>query len=587
MHRFARFLPPSVLAVLLFLTFATPSSARAQSRADDLHKFFQDAFEEELRDAPEQATNVGRHEYDNRWTDWSKAGRDARRAHLEQRLRQLDTFSPEGLSDEDRLSIRLMRYDLQQRLTSNNVETHLLRLGQVFGFHNTVYLVVDRMPARTVHDYENILARLHAIPAYVDQNIAILDEAIAQNLTQPKVIVDLVLKQIASQLAQDTSNSGLLAAFRKFPANVPADEKARLLADANTTYEKQFIPTWKKLQGYLNTTYMPHARATDGIGGLPQGQEDYAILVRRFTTTNTTPAEIHAIGERELARIEAQMLDIAHGTGFNGTLKEFDAKLEADPAQHFASKDEMLVYCRNIAKIIEPNLPNLFKHIPLLLYGVRPIPADREASTPTNAQAPSPDGSTPGWFNLNTYEPAKQARSNKESLVLHEAVPGHIFQISLARALTGLPEFRRFYGNSAYVEGWALYVESVGKDLGMYTDPYSLYGQLASERFRAVRLVVDTGIHSQGWTREQAIAFFKEHAPDQSLAEVDRYISWPGQALSYKMGQLKIRGLRTEAEKALGPKFDVRDYHDVVLREGVLPLDLLEEQVKNYIAASK
>ncbi|HMD30521.1 MAG TPA: DUF885 domain-containing protein, partial [Candidatus Acidoferrales bacterium] len=429
MRRFIRFI---LVPLLVALAWAAP--ARAQSNADDLHKFFTDYFEEHLRDSPEDATNIGRHEYDSRWTDWSKAGRDLRRSHLEERLKKLDAFSPEGLSDEDRLSIRLLRYDLQQRLAAGDVEAHLLRLGQVFGFHNAVYLVVDRMPARTVHDYENILARLRAVPTYVDQNIGILDEGVAEGLTQPKGIVDLVLAQIASQLAQGSAESGLLAAFRKFPSNIPAEEKTKLLNEATATYEKQFLPTWRKLQTYLTTSYSAHVRPEAGLGTIKGGQEDYAILVRRYTTTNMTPAAIHSLGEQELVRLEAAMLAIARETGFAGTLSEFDAKLAADPAQHFTSQEEMLVYCRNAAKIIEPNLPVLFKHIPLLLYGVRPIPADREASTPTNAQAPSPDGSAPGWFNLNTYEPAKQARSNKQSLVLHEAVPGHIFQISLARA---------------------------------------------------------------------------------------------------------------------------------------------------------
>ena len=572
--------------VLLLLLFV-PLAARAQSNADSLHKFFADYFEEQVRDSPEFATNLGRHEHDDRWTDWSKAGRDLRRSHVEARLKQLNAFSTEGLSEEDHLSMRLLRYDLEQRLAGATIETRLLRLGQVFGFHNSVYQAVDRMPARTVKDYENIIARIHAIPAYVDQNLAILDEGIAAKLTQPKIIVDLVQAQIAAQLAQDSSNTALLAAFRRLPSNIPAAEQTRLRDAGIAAYQNDFLPAWQKIQQYLNTTYLPRARATAGLGGVPGGQEDYALLVRRFTTTNMTPAEVHAVGEKELARIEAAMLAIARETGFQGTLAEFDAKLAADPAQHFASKEDMLVYCRNIAKIIEPNLPNQFKHIPLLLYGVRAIPPDREASTPSNAQAPPPDGSAPGWFNLNTYLPEKQARSNKQALVLHEAVPGHVFQISLAREQKGLPEFRRFYGNSAYVEGWALYVESIGADLGMYTDPYSRYGQLGSERFRATRLVVDTGIHAQGWTREQAIAFFKEHAPDQSLAEVDRYISWPGQALSYKIGQLRIRGLRTEAEQKLGARFDVRDFHDVVLRDGVLPLDLLQEQTEHYIQAAQ
>jgi prolyl oligopeptidase len=247
----------------------------------------------------------------------------------------------------------------------------------------------------------------------------------------------------------------------------------------------------------------------------------------------------------------------------------------------------MLAYCRNVAKMVEPQLPNQFKHIPELLYGIRPIPEDREQATATNAQAPSPDYSAPGWMNLNAYQPEKQVKYNKEALVLHEAVPGHVFQITLAQALSGLPDFRKFYSNSAYVEGWGLYAESLGQQLGVYTDPASRFGQLASERFRAVRLVVDTGLHAMGWSRPQVIDYFKTHAPDQSLAEVDRYIAWPGQALSYKMGQLKIRQLRAEAEQKLGARFDIREFHDIVLRNGVLPLELLQSQVEASFRAAR
>ena len=310
------------------------------------------------------------------------------------------------------------------------------------------------------------------------------------------------------------------------------------------------------------------------------------MLVRRLTTTHATPEEIHQTGEAEVARLEAEMLAAARETGFAGTLEEFEKKLDAMPEQHFRSKEEMLIYCRNVAKIIEPELPNQFRHIPLLLYGIRAIPEDREQASASNAQAPAPDGSVPGWFNLNAYQPEKQVKYDKESLVLHEAVPGHIFQTSLARSQQGLPEFRRFYGNSAYLEGWALYAESLGSQLGVYRDPYSRFGRLASERFRAVRLVVDTGIHEMGWTREQALEYFHKHAPQESVAEVDRYISWPGQALAYKMGQLEILKLRKAAEQKLGSKFDIRDFHDVILRDGVLPLELLEEQGQKYINAN-
>jgi uncharacterized protein (DUF885 family) len=335
----------------------------------------------------------------------------------------------------------------------------------------------------------------------------------------------------------------------------------------------------------MQTTYLSHVRPSIGISSLPNGKQDYAILIRRLTTTNATPEEIHRTGLSEVDRIEAEMLAIARQTGFQGSVSELEVKLANDPEQKFHSKDEMLMYCRNAAKIIEPQLPNQFKHIPLLLYGIRAIPEDREQATASNAQPPAPDGSVPGWFNLQAFEPEKQVRYDKEALVLHEAVPGHIFQNSLARAQKGLPEFRKFYWNSAYGEGWALYAESLGSELGVYRDPYNRFGQLASERFRAARLVIDTGIHAMGWTREQAQEYLRAYAPTMTLAEVDRYISWPGQALAYKMGQLKIMELRHRAEKEMGPKFDVRDFHDVVLREGSLPLEMLEQQVGKYIAA--
>ena len=281
------------------------------------------------------------------------------------------------------------------------------------------------------------------------------------------------------------------------------------------------------------------------------------------------------------------MQAIARNTGFTGSLADFQKRLDADPTQHFRSKEEMLANSRNIAMIIMPELPNQFRRIPALLFGVRPIPPDREAASATNAQGAAPDLSSAGWFNLNTYEPEKHVRYDQEALVLHEAIPGHIFQGAVARQQTTLPEIRRFYSNSAFGEGWALYAESLGSQLGVYKDPTSRFGQLASENFRAVRLVVDTGIHELGWTRPQAIDYFKQHSPQASLAEVDRYISWPAQALWYKLGELRIRELRAKAERELAAKFDVRDFNDAVIRDGRLPLDLLTEQIDRFIAASR
>ncbi len=563
--------------------------AFAQSDNQTPAAFFKDTFEQMVRNDPQFATGVGRHEFDDRWTDWSQAAREKRRQFFDDRLKTAAAFPATGISPEDRLTLRIIQYDFRQRLDSWQLETHLIFVGQLFGFHNRVYVLMDRMPARTVHDYENMLARLRAIPTYVDQNIEILNEAVATKMMQPRVVADLVTAQLQAQMSQDAEHTALTAAFRKFPSNIPQQDQERLKSEATDAYNKQFLPAWHKLHDYMATTYTQHVRPTDSLSSIPNGRADYAILIRRLTTTDMSADQIHALGEQEVKRIEGEMNGILAETNFKGSIADFQKYFDSNADQHFHSKDEMLAYCRNIAKIIEPELPNQFRHLPMLLYGVRAIPPDREAATATNAQAPSPDFTTPGWFNLNTYKPEKQVKYDKESLVLHEAVPGHIFQITLAEAQQSLPEIRKFYGNSAYIEGWALYSESLGKQLGLYTSPYSRFGQLSSERFRAVRLVVDTGIHQLGWTREQAIAYFQAHAPEESLAEIDRYISWPAQALSYKMGQLRIRSLRSTAEERLGPKFDIREFNDAVISDGTLPLDLLSEQINGFItqAAAK
>jgi uncharacterized protein (DUF885 family) len=457
-------------------------------------------------------------------------------------------------------------------------------VGQLDGFHNQVYNVIDRMPVRSVHDYENILARLRAVPAYVEQNIGILDEAIAAGMMQPRIVADLVIQQIDAQLKQDAGRSELLKGFRTFPATIAPAEQERLRREAVDTYNQKFLPSWQKLRDYMVASYLPHVRSADSVSSMKGGREAYVILIHRLTTTTMSPAEIHKLGEQEVARVEAAMMGIIKESGSQESIADFQKRLDADPAQHFHSKDEMLANSRNIAMIIEPELPNQFRHIPALLFGVRAIPPDREAASATNAQGSSPDLSTPGWFNLNTYKPEKQVRYDQESLVLHEAIPGHIFQGAVARQQTQLPDLRRFYTNSAFGEGWALYAESLGGQLGLYRDPSSRFGQLASEDFRAVRLVVDTGIHDLGWMRQQAIEYFKLHSPQTSLAEVDRYISWPAQALAYKLGELRIRSLRAKAEQQLGSKFDIRDFNDTVIRDGRLPLDLLSEQIDQFIA---
>ena len=567
----------SLCVALCICALAPP--VHGQTSAD----FYKDTFEQMVRNDPEYATFVGRHEYDDRWTDWSKGARDERRRFFEQRLAQLNS-APAGEPAQDLLTRRVVRYDFESRLEAWELETHLLRVGQLGGFHDEVYDVIDRMPTRNIRDYENIITRLRALPTYVDQNIAILDESIDLGMMQSRTVADLVIQQIEAQLKQDAEHTELLKGFRAFPAAVPQSEQDRLRREAQEAYNQKFLTSWQKLHDYMVSSYLPHVRSSDSISSMKGGRAAYVILIHRLTTTTMSPADIHKLGEQEVARIEAAMMAIIKEAGSQDSIADFQKKLDADPAQHFHSKEEMLANSRNIAKIIEPELPNQFRHIPALLFGVRAIPPDREAASATNAQSSSPDLSTPGWFNLNTYQPEKQVRYDQESLVLHEAIPGHIFQGAVARQLADLPDLRRFYSNSAFGEGWALYAESLGSQLGVYKDPASRFGQLASENFRAVRLVVDTGIHDLGWTRQQAIDYFKLHSPQTSLAEVDRYISWPAQALSYKLGELRIRSLRAKAEQQLGSKFEVRDFNDAVIRNGRLPLDLLTEQIDQFIS---
>ncbi len=491
------------------------------------------------------------------------------------------------MSEEDALSARLLRYNLTSALETWQIQNHLIRVGQLAGFHNAVYEVVGQMPANNRGDYDNILARLERIPELVDDNIALLNESIELGITQPKIVVDLVANQLAAQIAQTAEQSTLLDAFREFPSNISKSDQDALRSRAAQLYNDGFLPAWRKLSEFITGKYAQNARPSIAATEVVGEKDAYGELIRSLTTTNRSPEEFHKLGMEEVERIEGEMRKIMDEAGFKGTIQEYEQKLDADPKQHFTSKEEMLMVGRDLTKRIEPGLPRLFKRIPLLVYGVRPITPDREASTADNAQFGSPDGSTPGWYNMNTYKPEEQVRYGKPALVLHETVPGHLFQGAIAATQDSLPEFRKFYWNSAYGEGWALYAESLGGELGVYDAPEYKFGQLDSERFRAVRWVVDSGMHAMGWSRDQAIAYFKEHAPSESFAEIDRYISWPAQALSYKTGQRKILELRKDAESALGEKFDIREFHDVVLRGGVLPIDLLEEEVRAYIAETR
>jgi uncharacterized protein (DUF885 family) len=566
-------------------TFPAPAVGAS---AAALHELFSAYWEWRLANEPELATSVGRPEYNDRWRDWSKAARDRARAARQEFLQQLLYLGSGNLTPADRLSTHLLEWELRSALDGEQYSNIVLRLSQMSGGHTQVFTVIGQMPARTVKDYENIIARLRGVAAYVDQNIELLREQLAAGLTQPEIVVDLVLDQLAAQRKAAAPESPLLAAFRQFPADISPVDQQRLRQQAIGAFEERFAPSWRRLEEFLRDTYRPKARPQITLTSLPGGRNLYDTAVRFHTSTSMRAEQIHALGLQEVARIEREMEQIARADGFSGPATAYEQELGKRPGMRFTSREEMIAYARDTLMRVEPALPRLFRRLPKMSVGIRPIPPDREAATASNYEVGTTDGTRSGWFNMNTYKPEEQVKYRTEALVLHETMPGHHLQSALAREAEGLPEFQRAFSTTAYGEGWALYAESLGPELGtVYRDPTTRFGKLASEQFRAVRLVVDTGMHVMGWSRDRAREYFRLHAPGQSIAEIDRYIAWPGQALAYKMGELKITELRRRAENALGARFDVREFHDVVLRNGRLPLDLLEEQVQAYIASAK
>ena len=563
-----------ILAILLLVCLP----ACGQPRNEELHRLFDRYFEDYLRENPEAATSLGRTDHNDRWRDWSRAARETWAGRVDRYLRDLGAFESGELNAQDRISWELLRRDLETELEGMPYDAYLVRLNQLFGLHTRVLLTLREMPAQSDADYANMLARLRAVPAYVDQNIETLREGTGAGIVQPKLVVDLIVGQLDAQASPSARESPLLAAFRNFPLRIPEARRRELAAQAESAYREAFQPAWQRLRGFLADEYAPEARAALAVTGLADGESMYRFFIGFHTTLPLSASEIHEIGRREVARIDQAMEGIAREAGFDGTSAEYERHLLTDPRYLFSDKEAMLAYHRDLAMRVSPELPKLFRRLPRHPFGIRAIPPDREAASASNYNAPAADGTRPGWFNLKAYMAEKQSRFDKPALVLHETNPGHHLQIATQLELDGLPEFRKIYHSTSYIEGWALYAETLGGALGVYDDPPSLFGALESERFRARRLVVDTGLHAMGWTRQQAI----DYLGDES--EVDRYIAWPGQALAYKMGQLKILELKAAACEAYGASFDVRDFHDAVLRNGPLPLEMLEEQVGAYIA---
>jgi len=586
------------LLPLLALPGASPQAERAQR---EFRAYLEADWTRWMELYPEMATAVGYPGQNRRWVDDSPAGIAARKAHLAESLERLKSISRDALPPGERLNYDLYRELLETAeeglaygddpLPFRNVVpgNFWLPLNQMGGVQQGAADTMASQPRRSVADYEDILARLEALPKYVDQQRALLEEGVRRGFTPPKITMRDVPKQISDLVPEDPMKSALLEAFTQFPAAIPAAERSRLTARAREIYTASVRPAFLKLDDYMAHSYVPACRDAIAATALPNGAQSYAFHVRWQTTTALTPAEIHQIGLAEVKRIRSEMDKVIRSTGFQGSFHDFTEFLRTDKRFYFEQPQELVDAYKVIAKSVDPELVHEFGRLPRNQYGVVPIP-DFKAPSQTTAyyQPGAPAAGRPGYYFVNTYNLAARPKWEMEALSLHESVPGHHLQISLAQELTDVPEFRRHVGYSAFVEGWALYSESLGEELGRYRDPYSKFGQLSYEMWRAVRLVADTGMHTMGWSREQAIQFFKDNTgkTDQDITvEVDRYIVWPGQALAYKIGQMKIRELRTDAERKLGPKFNVRSFHDAVLEEGALPLSVLEPQVRDWIAA--
>jgi len=593
---FSLFLPLGLVAQ------STASSAQLEAEKS-FRAFLDSDWKRWMEEYPEAATGVGYPGQNHKWTDDSPEGIAAREKHLRESVAALRKFDRSALPPSEQLNYTLYLDLLQTSeeglqfgddpMPFRNVipGNRWLRINQREGIQQGAPEILASAPHATVADYEDILARLTALPKVFEQEVALLQEGLKRGYTQPKITLRDVPKQIADLAPDDPLKSPLLDPFTNFPLSISESDRSRLIQRAKEIYASSTVPAVHRFYDFIANTYLPACRDSIAATANPNGAAAYAYHVRWHTTTSLTPQQIHEIGLAEVKRIRGEMEKLIASIGFKGSFHDFTEFLRNDPRFYFDKKEDLVNAYKIIAKSVDPELVKEFGKLPRNQYGVIPIP-DFKAPSQTTAyyQPGAPAAGRPGYYFVNTYNLKARPKWEMEALSLHESVPGHHLQISLGQELDDVPEFRRHIGYSAFVEGWGLYSESLGEDLGVYKDPYSKFGQLTYDMWRAVRLVVDTGMHTMGWSRDQAIQFFKDNTgkTDQDIiVEVDRYIVWPGQALAYKIGQLKIRELRTLAEKELGAKFDKRKFHDAVLENGAVPLSLLESHLKAWTASEK
>jgi uncharacterized protein (DUF885 family) len=591
-------------ALSLLLAFAaacardagpTPMSA-FHAQLDDDWKYWMTQY-------PETATAFGFPGQNARWTDYSPNAIELRNTYLKKSLARLGSVDGKSLPAADQLNYSLYRDLLQTAVDGLQFQNDaipirgvvsrnlLMPMNQMDGIQQDIPRSIATMPAATREDYDNLIARLQAVAPAIDQTIALMEKGMAAGMTPPAITLRDLPAQAQSQVVADPMQSPLLEAFTKFPDGIAEADRTALRAKAVQAYDQSVKPAFTRLHDFLAATYLPACRQSVGVDALANGAAMYVYNVKWHTTTALTPKEIHEIGLAEVKRIRGEMDKVIAASGFKGSYSDFVTFLRTDPQFYYTDAASLLSGYRDIAKRADPELPHLFGRLPQNQYGVKAVP---DAVAPSQTTAYYDPGAfqvgRPGTMFANTYKLDARPKWEMEALTMHEAVPGHHLQISIAQELEGLPEFRKNSSYTAFVEGWGLYSESLGGEMGFYKNPYSKFGQLTYEMWRAVRLVVDTGLHSMGWTRDQAIEFFSANAaktPQDITVEVDRYIVWPGQALGYKIGQLEFRELRDSAARDLGPRFDVRKFHDVVLGEGALPMDALARRVQTWVAGSK
>jgi uncharacterized protein (DUF885 family) len=556
-----------------------------------LHQLFHDEWEHRLQFDPLFATATGDARYNDRLPRTREVDYAAYLCALGEFRRRLDGIPRQALPPDEQLN-----YAIWQRLIDNEIREmelggYRLPLSKMWGFHLAFADCYLNMPFDTAEDYDKYIARLNAFSQYVQDQIELMREALRRGFVPPRATLEGVDEAMRAQLVSDPVDSVLYQPFQSFPAALGEAERARLQAEGQAAIQAAVLPGYQAGLAFLLAEYLPAARESIAAAELPAGLEFYTHRIRYFTSLELTPQEVHQTGLEEVARIRAEMEALQHKLGFSGSFRQFIEFLRCDPRFYVQTPAQLLEKTALVLKRMDGELPRLFKTLPRLPYGIRPIP---DYSAPGNTAAyyfPAPgDGSRAGVYYVNTYDLPSRPLYEIEALSLHEAVPGHHLQIALQQELSNLPLFRRHNGFTSFVEGWALYAERLGMEVGFYHDPYSDFGRLSYEMWRACRLVVDTGMHALGWSRQQAIEYMLDNTSSTLLNitnEVDRYIAWPGQALAYKIGELKIRALRRQAETALGSKFDLRRFHDVLLLQGAVPLDVLEAMVQEYISAVK